>query len=38
MFVVCQLMQLVSHLQKLLATLCYVEPPTSYSFAVCEVQ
>jgi len=32
-FVVCQLMQ-----QKLFATLCYVEPHKSYSFAVCEVQ
>ena len=38
MFVVCQLMQSMSHLQKVLSTLCFVKHRNSYSFAVCEVQ
>jgi hypothetical protein len=33
-----QLMQPVSHFQKLLLTLCYFEPHKSYTFAVYEVQ
>jgi hypothetical protein len=37
-FVVYQLMQPLSHLQQLLATLCYIEHRNSYNFAVCEVQ